>query len=71
LPVESQVKINIYNSIGQVIEQLTDEIKSAGNYEVMWNAENNSSGIYFYSFEVNSTDGTQSHREMKKIVFLK
>lgn len=81
LPVESQVKINIYNSIGQVIEQLTDEIKSPGNYEVTWNAENNSSGIsakggyasgvYFYSFEVSSTDGSQSHREMKKIVFLK
>jgi photosystem II stability/assembly factor-like uncharacterized protein len=71
LPVESIVKINIYNSIGQVIEQLTDGIKSPGNYEVTWNAKNNSSGIYFYSFEVNSTDGTQSHREMKKIVFLK
>ncbi len=71
LPVESHVKINIYNSIGQVIEEIKNEVHNPGKYEVNWNAENNSSGIYFYSFEVNSVDGSKSHREMKKIVFLK
>jgi photosystem II stability/assembly factor-like uncharacterized protein len=71
LPVESTVKINIYNSLGEMIETLVSEIQSSGNYEVSWNAQNYSSGVYYYSFEVNSLDGTQSHREMKKIVFLK
>ncbi len=71
LPVESTVKINIYNSLGEMIETLVSEMQSSGNYEVTWNAQNYSSGVYYYSFEVNSSDGTQSHREMKKIVFLK
>jgi hypothetical protein len=71
LPVESNVKINIYNSLGEMIEELISKAQSFGNYEVTWNAQNYSSGIYYYSFEVNSVDGSQTHREMKKIVFLK
>ncbi len=71
LPVESNVKINIYNSIGEMIDELVSEIQLSGNYDVTWNAQNYSSGVYYYSFEVTSSDGSQSHREMKKIVFLK
>jgi len=71
LPVESFVKINIYNALGEVIEELVSKVQSSGNYEVTWNAQNYSSGIYYYSFEVTSADGSQIHREMKKIVFLK
>ncbi|MCW8804076.1 MAG: T9SS type A sorting domain-containing protein [Ignavibacteriaceae bacterium] len=71
LPVESQVRINIYNALGEVIEELVSKMQSSGNYGVIWNAQNYSSGVYYYSFEVTSADGSQSHREMKKIVFLK
>ena len=71
LPVESLVRINIYNALGEIIEELVSKVQSLGNYEVIWNAHNYSSGIYYYSFEVTSADGSQSHREMKKIVFLK
>jgi len=71
LPVESSVRVNIYNSLGEMIEELTSQIQPEGNYEVTWNAQNYSSGVYYYSFEVNGIDGSQSHREMKKIVFLK
>ena len=71
LPVESNVSIKIYNSLGEMIVNLLSESKPAGSYEVIWNAQEFSSGVYYYSFEVTSVDGTQSHREMKKIVFLK
>jgi photosystem II stability/assembly factor-like uncharacterized protein len=71
LPAESTVIINIYNALGEVIEELISKMQSPGNYEATWNAQDYSSGIYYYSFEVSSTDGSQSHREMKKIVFLK
>jgi len=71
LPVESDVNIYIYNSIGEVIEKLISKSQSSGNYEVTWNAQNYSSGIYYYLFEVISSDGSKSHREMKKIVYLK
>jgi len=71
LPVESVVRINIYNALGEVVEELVSKTQSSGNYEVTWNAQNYSSGIYYYSFEVNSADGSKSHHEMKKIVYLK
>jgi hypothetical protein len=71
LPVESQVRINVYNALGEIIEELVSKVQTSGNYEVSWNAQNYSSGVYYYSFEVNSADGSHSHREMKKIVFMK
>ncbi|MEJ2103712.1 MAG: T9SS type A sorting domain-containing protein [Ignavibacteriaceae bacterium] len=71
IPEASQIKINIYNSIGEAIEKLADGSYEPGNYELKWNAQNYPSGIYFYTFEVNNSHGTQVHREMRKIVYLK
>ena len=65
------MKINIYNSIGEVVETLVNGLHQPGNYEVSWNAKNYPSGIYFYSFEVSKTDGVPIQREVKKIVYLK
>jgi len=71
IPVESSVKITIHNSIGEAIEVLTSEVQQPGSYEVVWNARDRSSGIYFYTFELTPLDGSSVHREMKKIVFMK
>lgn len=71
IPEESQVKINIYNSIGEVVENLVNKDYQPGNYEVSWNATNYPSGIYFYSFEVSRADGIPVQREVRKIVYLK
>ena len=71
IPEESRVKINIYNSIGEVVESLINEVFSPGNYEIIWNAQNYPSGIYFYSFEVSRADGIPVQREVRKIVYLK
>jgi hypothetical protein len=71
LPVESNVKITIHNSIGEAVEVLTSELQLPGSYEVTWNATDRSSGIYFYTFELTPLDGSKIHREMKKIVFMK
>jgi hypothetical protein len=71
LPEESTVRIKIYNSVGELIQLLVSETKQPGNYETVWNAENNSSGVYFYSFEIESINGNKSNREMKKIVYMK
>ena len=71
IPEASRIKINIYNSIGEAIENLADGSYEPGNYEVKWNAQNYPSGIYFYTFEANNSNGTQVHRETRKIVYLK
>jgi predicted membrane channel-forming protein YqfA (hemolysin III family) len=47
------------------VETLLDEVKSAGSYNVSWNATRYSSGVYFYKLE------TPDHFETKKMVLVK
>jgi len=54
IPEQSNVKITIYDVVGNQIAILEDGVKSAGNYSVDWNASNNASGIYFYKLESNN-----------------
>lgn len=51
----SQVKLIVTNILGQVIETLVDEFRNKGTYEVNFNAENLSSGLYIYTLEAGST----------------
>jgi photosystem II stability/assembly factor-like uncharacterized protein len=71
VPEASIVKIDIFNSIGEAIEELVSGSYEPGNYEVKWNAQNYPSGIYFYTFEVSKSDGIPVHKETRKIVYLK
>jgi photosystem II stability/assembly factor-like uncharacterized protein len=59
------VTLKVYNILGKEIATLVNEEKTAGNYEVEFDAANLSSGIYFYKLEA----GTYS--ETKKMVLLK
>jgi hypothetical protein len=51
LPLASNVKVSIYNAIGETVQILENGFKSAGNYSVSFNAANMPSGIYFYRIE--------------------
>jgi hypothetical protein len=44
---KSEVRIAIYNLLGQQIEVLEEGLKNPGFYRVPWNAQNCPSGIYF------------------------
>jgi hypothetical protein len=65
VPSKSEVQLVIYNSMGEVVEKLVDSIYEAGEYEVEWNAESMSSGVYFYSII------SGSFKETRKMLFLK
>ena len=62
----SHVAINIYNTAGIKITTLINENLSTGVYEVTWNAANYSSGVYFYTFEINGR-----RLDTKKLVLCK
>ncbi|MFC2083536.1 T9SS type A sorting domain-containing protein [Bacteroidota bacterium] len=47
---KGNVKLSVYNSLGQEIQVLVNEIKPVGQYSVTFNASNLSSGVYFYRF---------------------
>jgi len=47
----SRVQLNIYDVLGNEVAVLVDEFKSAGNYDVEFNSQSLSTGIYFYKFK--------------------
>jgi endoglucanase Acf2 len=55
LPEPADVRLMIYNSIGQQLHTLVDSRRTAGTHSVQWNASNLSSGIYFYQLKVGQT----------------
>ena len=63
--MNSKVRLEIYNLIGQKVETLINEEKSAGTYEVTWDAANLPSGVYFYQLK----DG--NYVETKKMILLR
>jgi hypothetical protein len=71
IPKESNVKLFIYNTLGEVISELFSGLKSAGFHEVNFNASNISSGMYFYMIEANSTDGKDNFKQVKKMLLVK
>lgn len=48
IPQRADVNIKVYNITGSEIATLVNEVKDPGAYTVSFNAENLSSGIYFY-----------------------
>jgi|ERR1035437_54980 hypothetical protein len=51
IPTGNNVKLVVYNSLGQTIRVIENGYKSAGNYTVNFNAADLPSGIYFYRLE--------------------
>jgi hypothetical protein len=59
------VSLRVYDILGREIVTLVDELKSAGNYKLNFNANNYASGIYFYQLQ------TDNKQIMKKMILLK
>jgi len=72
LPVASNVTIRIYNVLGQCVNELFNEIETAGEHSVVWNTNSIASGVYFYRFEATSIgDPVKSFIQVKKMVLVK
>jgi hypothetical protein len=70
VPEDAQVKIVIYNTLGQKIADLENEFKKAGTYSVLWNAATFPSGIYLYAVEASGSSG-KKYAQVKKMLLLK
>ena len=51
LPEASNVKLSVFNVLGQQVKIVENVYKNAGNYKVTLNANDLNSGIYFYKIE--------------------
>ena len=61
----SNVKLTVYDILGNEITTLVDELKQPGTYEVEFNGVNLPSGIYFYKLNAGEFSDT------KKMILLK
>ncbi|MBN2571540.1 MAG: T9SS type A sorting domain-containing protein [Ignavibacteriales bacterium] len=72
LPFESIVKLQIFNTLGQIIDTPIDEQSYAGRYQLKWNASDISSGIYFYRFVATSVeDNSKQYTKTIKMILMK
>ncbi|MCK9426693.1 MAG: PQQ-binding-like beta-propeller repeat protein [Ignavibacteriaceae bacterium] len=71
LPFESNVKLVVYNLLGEVVKELVNGSVATGYQEISFDATNISSGIYFYTLHATSLDGKQNYQSVKKMLLLK
>ena len=65
IPEAGNVSIIVYNLVGQVMETLVDDYKSAGFHTVSWDASSVPSGLYFITVESGEKVSTQKLVLMK------
>ncbi|MCH8871931.1 T9SS type A sorting domain-containing protein [candidate division KSB1 bacterium] len=75
VPVNSNVRLTIFNLLGQEVTTLVNKELSAGNYSVIWNGTDRnglqvSSGVYLYKMKANRNNGTP-YSQTKKMILLK
>ena len=65
LPSDEDVRIGVYNIVGEEVKELVNQYYTAGRYSVQFNGADLPSGVYIYQLK------TKSFREVKKMVLLK
>lgn len=55
----SDVQLEVYNTTGQLISTLVDEVQTEGRYEVFFNASGLASGLYLYRIVVDGEADTR------------
>ena len=72
LPVTSNVKITVSNINGEIVQTILDNKSlSAGSYSEQFNAENLTSGIYFYIISAQAENSEENFRKVGKMILLK
>ena len=61
----SNVKLSIYNALGEKVAELVNTALTAGKYQYQWNAKNVATGMYIYELR------TDKFVSVKKMLLLK
>ena len=59
IPIESKVKISVYDIQGRLVQELLNDLIKPGTYDIQWLASNYSSGIYFINMVSEDFSTTQ------------
>ena len=69
VPLTSNIRITVYNILGQIVKELVNEEKLAGNYNLNWNAAQYASGIYIC--RIIASGSTKTYVKSIKMILLK
>ncbi|MCF7912400.1 MAG: tandem-95 repeat protein [Candidatus Cloacimonetes bacterium] len=59
------VSVDVYNIKGQKVDNLINQHQDAGEYQLIWNANQQASGVYFLRFQASG------HSETRKVILMK
>ncbi|PIE78325.1 MAG: hypothetical protein CSA15_08290, partial [Candidatus Delongbacteria bacterium] len=65
LPMESDVKLEVYNTKGEMVKNLLNSNMKSGTHSIEFNGSSLSSGVYYYKL----TAGKENH--VKKMMLIK
>jgi hypothetical protein len=71
LPFNSQVRIVVYNLLGEQVDVILDQVKEVGYHNVNFNASTLASGVYIYTIDAKSVDGAKNYSSVKKMMLVK
>ncbi|MBV6512209.1 MAG: hypothetical protein FMNOHCHN_01706 [Ignavibacteriaceae bacterium] len=69
LPSSGMVQLKIYNTTGEEVAALVNEIQDAGSYQISFNGSGLASGTYLYRITVTSDAGV--YTQSRKMIILK
>ncbi|KXK44268.1 MAG: xylanase [Chlorobi bacterium OLB5] len=65
IPEAQNVELKVYDLLGREVQTLVNTVQNPGSYNVMFNAQNLSSGVYFYRLTAGS------YTDVKKMTLIK
>jgi hypothetical protein len=65
LPIDNYVTLKVYNTLGEHVATLVDEVQEAGFRSIEWNASGLPSGMYFYRLTAGTFTETKTLLLMK------
>jgi enterochelin esterase-like enzyme len=71
VPEQSNIRIEVFNMLGQSVGLLINSEKSAGYYETAWNAANLPSGIYLISIRAEGSISKKNFSQSRKALLIK
>jgi len=68
IPKESEVKLSIFNLLGEEVTSAVNQKLSAGRYSYTWSSLNFSSGLYIYRIEASAVNGEKFIKSSKMVL---
>ena len=63
------INLSVYNTLGQEVATLVNDVRGPGEYTVSWDAANSPSGIYFYRLD--AAGAGKSFSQVRKMVLIR